>query len=327
MVAAIAKAGRDLFASYREVAWHRLGNVFQKEVTDYMEMLTLAGCANRNIRFESLATETGMILDNHFATVGDMPDGTKKVYGVVGKRYEIVQNEEAFSFLQSLSDGARWETAGELHNGTTFGSLAFQRETVLDPSGVADKVKTYALVYTSHDGSTGLGYGLTPVRVVCQNTLNIALGKMSQGGKIRHTKSASERMHAAAEMFRHANAYFDAFDVQAQELFTKPVSDKQYSNLVKKVMGPEPEANTKGAITKYENRRDLYMQAWNGKPNAGIKGTAWGAFNALTEANQWGRNIQNTERGEENFYAAGSGFDIPTNAFRQKALTLVSAIR
>lgn len=328
MVAAIAQdTTRSLFASFRQPAWHMLGNVFDQEVTDYREMLTLAGLADRNIRFENLSTESGLILPNNFATVGDMPDGSTKVYGVVGGRYEIVQNEDAFAFLQSLADGARWETAGELQNGTTFGSIAFDRETVLDPNGVADVVKTYALVFTSHDGSSALGYGLTPTRVVCQNTLNVAMGNIRQNGKIRHTASAEDRMGQAAEMFRHANAYFDAFDEEAKALFAKPVTDKQYSNLVTKVIGKAPEANVKGALTKYENKMGLFMQAWNGAPNEGIKGTAWGAFNALTEANQWGRKTQNTAVGAENFASAGAGFDIPTNQFRANALQLVKAIR
>lgn len=322
-------AGRSLFASFREPAWHRLGTVFDREVTDYREMLTLAGLADWDVRFESLSTESGLVVNTHNATVRTNPvTGQPDVLGITGNRYEIVQNESAFAFLQSLADGARWETAGALgHGNKVFGSIAFNRETVLDPSGVSDVIRTYALVHTSHDGSTGLGYGLTPTRVVCQNTLNVALKGIKNGGKIRHTQSAEERMSAAAEMFRHANAYFDAFEDEAKALYAKPVTDKQYRNLVTKVMGKAPEKNVKGALTKYENRLGMYMQAWQGKPNAGIKGTAWGAFNALTEANQWGRNTQSTERGAENFAAAGAGFDIPTNQFRQTALNLVSAIR
>lgn len=330
MVAAIdTTAGKSLFASFREVAWHGLGTVFTETVTDFRRMLSLAGLSDWDVRFETLSTESGIILDNHNATVRTNPvTGGTDVLGVTGNRYEIIQNETAFSFLQSLADGARWETAGALgHGNKVFGSIAFDRETVLDPSGVGDVIRTYALVHTSHDGSTGMGYGLTPTRVVCQNTLNVALGNLSNGGKIRHTKSADDRMAAAAEMFRHANAYFDAFDIEAKALFAKSVSDKQYANIVTKVIGKAPEDNAKGRETKWENKRDLFMQAWNGKPNAGIKGTAWGAFNALTEANQWGRNVQNTEKGTENFFAAGAGFDIPTNAFRNNALALVKAIR
>lgn len=319
--------GRSLFASFRENAWHRLGTVFTQEVTDYREMLTLAGIDYR-VEFEALSTESGIILDRHRATVKVDPDGSRRAAGVVGMRYEIVQNEDKFSWLQSLSDGARWETGGELSDGTVFGSIAFERKIELDPSGVRDVVETYALISGSHDGSSGIVAGLTPVRVVCRNTLTAAQGNLKDRMTFRHTMTVHDRMAAAAEFFRTAHTYFDAFEEEAKALFAKPVSDKQYANLVERKLFPKPENDVKGSMAKWENKVGMYFEAWNGAPNAGIKGTAWGAFNALTEANQWGRNIQTgRENGEENFYAAGAGFDIPTNQFRAKSLQLVKAIR
>lgn len=324
MVAAIASNGSfDLFASYRQPAWHWLGTVFSKEVTDYKEMLTLAHLDNWNVRMEELSIPAFPDAEwavDAYATVADI-GGTTRVLGVNGARYETVQNEQAFEFLQSLQDGARWETAGAIKDGrVVFGSLAFDHDFVLDPSGVADKVKSYLLVYTSHDGSTGIAGGVTPVRVVCQNTLNIAQKGVKQTFKIRHTMGAEERMRVEAEMWRNANTYMDRFSEQAKTLFETPATDAQFFSIVEDFY-PRPEEDKKGSQKKWETQMEKFSQAWNGAPNAGIKNTAWGVFNGLTEANQWGRNIRNTENGTENFYAAGAGFDIPTNTFRQKALT------
>lgn len=317
--------GTALFASFREPAWHRLGVVFEREVTDYRDMLKLAGLANWDIHFEQIVTESGIAIPQFQAVARNGAGNEKIVMGVVGRRYTIVHNESAFSFLQSLSDGARWETAGALgENGSkVFGSLAFEREVVLDPSGVADTVKTYALVSTSHDGSGSITAGLTGVRVVCQNTLNIALGSLSNVMKFRHTQSVEERMSQAAEFFRRERAYFDEFDRMAQAMMAKPFSDKQYENAFNTIF-EKPENNVKGALTKWENKRGEYMQPWNAPANAGIRGTAWGAWNALTEANQWSRGVQDTANGTENFYSAGAGFDGPTNRFRQDTLALVA---
>lgn len=325
MVAAIASNGSfDLFASHREPAWHGLGTIFQQEVTDYKEMLALAGLNDWDVREADLLIDGMPDADwavgakGIVATIG----GTDRVLGVTGNRYTIVQHEDAFSFLQSLHEGARWETAGAIKGGrVVFGSMAFDRDFVLDPSGVADVVRSYLLVHTSHDGSTGVGYGVTPTRVVCQNTLNVALGNVKQSGKIRHTMKADERMKADAEMWRTANTYMDKFSAQAQTLFQTKVTDGAYQMVLDDLF-PKPEADVKGAQAKWENNRDKFSQAWNGAPNAGIKGTAWGVFNALTEANQWGRKTQNTTNGAENFAMAGAGFDLPTNAFRQKALDI-----
>ena len=320
-------ADRDLFASFREPAWHRLGTVFEQEVTDSRQMLDLAGLSGWNVREVSAPLPKGVDrfvtpTQHIVATIG----GENVILGTTGERYEIVQNEDAFAFLQSLHDGARWETAGAIKDGRlVFGSMAFDRDFVLDPSGVADVVSSYLLLYTSHDGSTGVAGGVTPVRVVCQNTLNAAMGRMKNTFKIRHTASASARMEAEAALWRAAHSYMDAFEAEAATLYATKVTDKEYFVIVESLF-PKPEKDVKGALSKWETRQSLYAQAWNGAPNAGIKGTAWGVFNALTEANQWGRSMRKGDKGSENFFAAGSGFDVATNAFRAQALTLAKSL-
>lgn len=329
MPAAIANDGNvNLFASHRTPAWHGLGTVFDHEVTDYVAMLDLAGLSGWQVREEELVVsgfpEANFVVPAKaiVASIGD----EDRVLGVTGDRYEIVQNEEAFSFLQSLHDGARWETAGAIKDGrVVFGSMAFDRDFVIDESGVADEVKSYLLVYTSHDGSTGVAGGITPTRVVCQNTLNVATGNAKQTFKMRHTATVQERMSAEAALWRQANTYMDEFEKEAKALFAKSVTDKAYFDIVQDLF-PKPEKDVKGALTKWEKRQEVFAQAWNGTPNEGIKGTAWGVFNALTEANQWGRNMRSGDKGTENFFAAGAGFDIPTNVFRNKALSLAKAM-
>lgn len=342
MSAAIASAnGVDLFASHRVPAWHGLGVVFDREITDYKTMLDTAGLSGWDIREMPIAVSDTVwsdeaddfvdtIFDADFvvpakaivATIG----GRDRVLGVTGDRYEIVQNEDAFKFLQSLHDGARWETAGAIKDGrVVFGSMAFDRDFVLDPSGVADKVETFLLVYTSHDGSTGVAGGITPTRVVCQNTLNVAMGNVKNTFKMRHTASVDARMKAEAALWRQANTYMDAFQAEAQTLFQTPATDKDFFSIVEG-MFPKPENDVKGSVKKWDTQMEKFSQAWNGAPNAGIKNTAWGVFNAMTEANQWGRNIRKGEKGQENFFAAGAGFDIPTNQFRAKALDAALAL-
>lgn len=334
MVAAIASSdtGVDLFASHREPAWHGLGTVFTEEVTDYSRMLDLAGLSGWDVREQGIVPvkEDDSILPARFVTPAKAivaTIGTENVVlGVTGERYTIVQNEEAFSFLQSLHDGARWETAGAIKGGrVVFGSMAFERDFVLDPSGVADKVESYLLVHTSHDGSTGIGGGVTPIRVVCQNTLNVAMGNIKNTFKIRHTLNAKDRMDAEAALWRQAHTYMDTFEQEAQAMFAQSVTDKQFFGIVED-MFPKPEKDAKGAVKKWEKRQETFSQAWKGQPNEGIRNTAWGVFNALTEANQWGRNVRKAGNGQENFLAAGAGFDIPTNTFRHTALVAAKSL-
>ena len=166
--------GKASFASFREPAWHGLGTVFTNEVTT-AEMLDLANLYNWNVRLEDVETPTHLTSDKNYQYVlRTNPTNSEQtdILGVVGERYHVLQNEDLFSFGDLLLDGGgRWETAGSLKGGrVVFGTVALERETILDPNGVADVVKTYLLVNTSHDGSIAIQASVTPVRVVSANT-------------------------------------------------------------------------------------------------------------------------------------------------------------
>lgn len=331
MVAAIDTTnGVSLFASFREPAWHRLGNVFTQKITDFKKMLVAAGMNDLDIRFEEISLPAfpgAKFVVPAVAVVRTNPvNGATEVLGIVGERYEIITLEESFGFLQSLADGLRWETAGLIKGGrVAFGSIAYERETVLDPTGVADVVKNYLLLKTSFDGSSGLTGGRTGVRVVCSNTLDMAMGNIDQTFNVRHTLNYSDRMAKVQIELAKSEKFFDEFDKGAKALFAKAVTDKQYFGLVETLF-PKPEKDVKGAVTKWETRQETFSQAWKGEPNAGIRNTAWGVLNALTEANQWGRKMRVGDKGAENFFAAGAGFDAPTKAFRNDALVLARSL-
>ena len=144
------------FASLREPAWHGLGTILDTEVTT-SEMLAAAHLNGWDVRCDTIDLP-GRSHRDFFAVTRRNPfDGERDVLGVVGERYKVVQNEDLFSFADNLLDGGRWETAGSIKNGrVVFGSLALERETVLDPNGVSDKVKSYLLVHASHYGSTAV---------------------------------------------------------------------------------------------------------------------------------------------------------------------------
>ena len=120
---------------------------------------------------------------------------------VVGDRYRVFQNEDLFAFGDQLLDGgAAWESAGSIKQGRqVFGALRIDRDVVLDPQGISDTTETFLLVTTSHDGSAAIQALITPVRVVCQNTLNMALSGAQQTFKVRHTADTAGRVQAARQ--------------------------------------------------------------------------------------------------------------------------------
>ena len=313
------------FASLREPAWHGLGTILDHEVST-SEMLEVAHLAGWNVRLEDIDLP-GRSHKNYFAVTRTNPyDEGADVLGVVGQRYKVLQNEDLFSFADNMLDGGRWETAGSIKNGTVvFGSLALDREVVLDESGVGDKINTYLLVHTSHDGSLAVQASVTPVRVVCQNTLNAALSGVKQSYKIRHTQTVNGKVAAAREALGLANAYLDEFEKEAQTLIQKEITADTFFDIIKAAY-PEPDKDVKGSLTKWTNKVDTLWDIYQGDTvaQAGIMNTAWGAYNTLTERLDWFRNPRGGNA--EGVLAAASGFDAATNAEKNRLLKVVKAV-
>lgn len=313
------------FASLREPAWHGLGTILDSEVST-QKMLEVAHLAGWNVRLEDIDLP-GRSHKNFYAVTRTNPfDNGADVLGVVGERYKVLQNEDLFSFADNMLDGGRWETAGSIKNGTVvFGSLALDREVVLDESGVGDKINTYLLVHTSHDGSLAVQASVTPVRVVCQNTLNYALHGVKQSYKIRHTSTVNGKVAAAREALGLANAYLDEFETEAQTLIQKEITADTFFEIIKAAY-PEPDKDVKGSLTKWTNKVDTLWDIYQGDTvaQAGIMNTAWGAYNTLTERLDWFRNPRGGNA--EGVLAAASGFDAATNAEKNRLLKVVKTV-
>jgi phage/plasmid-like protein (TIGR03299 family) len=325
--------GKASFASFREPAWHGLGTVFTEE-KNTTEMLEAANLNGWNVRLQDMEIPSTLTSDKSYQYVlrtNPTNNTQTDVLGIVGERYVPLQNEDLFSFGDNILDGGgRWETAGSIKGGrVVFGSLALERETILDPTGVADKVKTYLLINTSHDGSIAIQASITPVRVVCANTLNLALNQkkkkngVKQSFKIRHTQTAEGKIQIARETLGMANAYMDEFDIMAKAMIEKEVSAKQFNDIILSAYA-KPDKDTKGAIKKWENKVDIINDIYTGEFNGMIAGNAWGAFNALTERLDWYRSARGGSN--ESILASASGFDPAINAEKNRLLKVVQSV-
>ena len=325
--------GKASFASFREPAWHGLGTVFTEE-KNTTEMLEAANLNGWNVRLQDMEIPSTLTSDKSYQYVlrtNPTNNTQTDVLGIVGERYVPLQNEDLFSFGDNILDGGgRWETAGAIKGGrVVFGSLALERETILDPTGVADKVKTYLLINTSHDGSIAIQASITPVRVVCANTLNLALNQkkkkngVKQSFKIRHTQTAEGKIQIARETLGMANAYMDEFDIMAKAMIEKEVSAKQFNDIILSAYA-KPDKDTKGAVKKWENKVDIINDIYTGEFNGMIAGNAWGAFNALTERLDWYRSARGGSN--ESMLASASGFDPAINAEKNRLLKVVQNV-
>jgi phage/plasmid-like protein (TIGR03299 family) len=205
-----------------------------------------------------------------------------------------------------------------------FGSLLINKEFTLDPQGASDTTKTYLLVNSSHDGSCSVRASVTPVRVVCQNTLNLALRSVKQSFTIRHTTNLTQRASQARQALGLTFSYMDEFETMAHQLFETSISDDQFRKVLEAVY-PLDRANAKqSVITKHDNKVDLIMALWLNSPTmANIKGTAWGALNAITERLDYFRDSRASSNGTEGLQSAASGFEPAMNAEKARVLNVI----
>ena len=318
------------FALRGAPAWHGLANVlFDKdEHVNTQTMLDSAKLSNWNIQLEEIQKPANYRShkNSFFVTRTNPFDNGTDILGLVGQRYQVVQNEQLFEFGDNLLDGgASWESAGSIKNGTiVFGSLVIPREFILDPNGSNDKTTTYLVVHTSHDGSVAVQASVTPVRVVCQNTLNLALGSTKQSFKLRHTQSVDGKIQVAREALGLTFQYMDDFELEAKALFETAVNDKQFNDIITTIY-PKPEADKKMSLKKWETKIDLINDLYFKSPTQeNIKGNAWGVLNALTERLDYFRLER--KGNTENRYASASGFDVPSNVEKNKLFRQVKQL-
>jgi len=323
----------ESFASYREPAWHGLGTVFTEPVTT-QEMLELANMANWNPRMvDEILPEGWTTVDPMRYVVRDNPfTGQPEILGHARSRYEVVSNEELFSLADGIMEAdpeTTWETAGSLKGGqVVFGSMSMTRSTVLDPTGVADKVETYLLVTSSYDGTGSLVATLTPTRVVCANTLAIALKGATNKFKMRHTQSVTGRIAEARDTLGMASAYMDEFDALAQTLFEREITDNEFSKIIAAAY-PRPEDNDRGQQTKYDNKVDGIWNAYRGDFNLST-GNAWYALNGIYDALDWNRtqrfDSKTGKSNNEQLLMDASGMSDSQNAEKARLLSVVQSV-
>ena len=258
----------------REKPWHGLGTRVEEAPTS-ADALRLAGL-DWTVDRKPLQVCGGPKVENFFANVRSS-DGS--VLGVVSDRYKVVQNADAFAFTDSLIDGeVRYETAGSLMGGRKIWLLA----KLPDAEIVGDKTEPYLCFSNTHDGSGAIRVCMTPIRVVCNNTLNIALSGARRAWSVRHTGDIQTKLHEARMCLDMANKYMDKLAVYADQLANKTVKDEEIAKILDE-MFPVTEESSDREKRNAEKARTEYMICYFAPDIAKFKGTAWGALNAMSD--------------------------------------------
>lgn len=197
--------------SVREMPWHQMGIIIEDAPTSE-DAIRLAGL-DWSVNQEKIYLSDGTEVKGSYANVRSS-DG--KPLGIVGERYRIVQNVDAFAFTDALlGEGVRYETAGSLKDGKVIWMLARMPEQI---EILGDKIDPYMVFTNTHDGSGAVRVCMTPVRVVCNNTLNMAMSRAKRVWSARHTGSITDKLDEAMETLRFANQYLEATKETFEEL-------------------------------------------------------------------------------------------------------------
>ena len=286
----------ETMAFFGETPWHGLGTKLEEaDLTNWETACVKAGLdwSVEKVGLQTVDTQKAV---THFATRRST-DGS--ILGVVGPRYVPLQNKEAFKWFEPFltAQEASLHTAGSLKSGSRVWVLAkLNRVPIVIVPG--DEVQKFLLLSHSHDGTLAIRCGFTPVRVVCANTLAMAHGSdASKLIRIRHAGNVLANLNAVREVMNLADQEFQATALQYKALASKHINQSDLRTYVKKVLQieePESEISTRSSnIIK-----SIVDLAETGKGNdlAGVRGTAWAAYNAVTQYLSYDRGNNNANR-------------------------------
>lgn len=275
----------------REKPWHGLGTRVDEAPTS-ADALRLAGL-DWTVEQKNIQLCGGSKVPGYKANVRST-DG--KVLGVVSDRYRIVQNADAFEFTDSIIGGeVRYETAGSLNGGRKIWLLAKLPETEI----VGDKTEPYLCFSNTHDGSGAIRVCMTPIRVVCNNTLNLALDSAKRAWSVRHTGDLNNRMHEARACLRMANTYMGALAEKADRMANTTVTRDQLNQILTELF-PVDEHSSEREKQNVKKLKDEYMVCYFAPDILKFRGTAWGAVNAMSDMITHNAPLRKTENYREN---------------------------
>lgn len=322
-------AGQTSFVSAREDAWHHLGQTLPDSFTAE-EAMKHGLLGDWNIRKVPLhahpAPGVEILLEDRFAVVRDNPviDGQIDVLGDVGKAYHIIQNEELSGLLNALVDesGARFETAGAIDGGRKV-FVTMKMPGHIKVGGV-DRVDNYIAAMTSHDGSSATAIMVTPIRIVCQNTLNLAFARASNQFRVRHTVGAPRILHQQArDALDFTFGYLEGFQTEAEMLINTTLTQAKFEAIIAKEVFPIPTDASLGAQTRTQNKIDQVSELFSDAfTQDGVRETAWAGLNALTE---WYDHFSPVRGGVGTESSVRSRKALLDPAFKDSALRLMMA--
>lgn len=282
--------------SVREKPWHGLGTIVM-EAPASAEALKLAGLDWEVVQ-EPVYTDNREQIKGYRANVRS---SDRRVLGVVSDRYKVVQNTDAFSFTDELlGKGVKYETAGSLQEGKKVWLLArLPKEYVI----AGERISPYLVFSNTHDGSGSVKVAVTPVRVVCNNTLNLALDNAKRSFSMIHTGNIHDKIQEAKDTLFMAENYMDNLGIEFEQLRRVKMTDAQVKEYIELLLpvGEEPTPTQSKNILKL--RRDMEQRYYEAPDLQKVGNNAYRFINAVSDFATHSRPLRMTANYKENVFA------------------------
>ena len=300
--------------SVREKPWHGLGTIVM-EAPSSADALRLAEL-DWNVVQETIYTDFNEPIEGYKANVRDLD---RKVLGVVSDRYKVVQNTDAFSFTDELlGKGVRYETAGSLQEGKKVWLLArLPREYII----AGERISPYLVFSNTHDGSGSVKVAITPVRVVCNNTLNLALNTAKRSFSIIHTGNIQDKIQEAKDTLFMAEEYMDCLGIEFEQLRRQKITDEQVKEYIELLLPMEKEPTDTQRKNIIRLRKDMEKRYYEAPDLQKVGNNAYRFINAVSDFATHSNPLRRTANYNENLFTR----TVDGNPLIDKAYQLVKA--
>jgi phage/plasmid-like protein (TIGR03299 family) len=310
-----------MFYVGKEKPWHKLGTSVLTAPTS-SEAIVLAGL-DYEVKLDKVYDADAQEIKGYRRTYRS--DNGNSL-GIVGMRYTVVQNSEAFAIMDSIKtadggQGVTFDTAGALYSGEVVWINARLPEDLVIGG---DKIEPYFLLKSTHDGTGSITLKRTPIRTVCQNTLNAAIGSKRDKQdlrmqKIKHTRNYDARVREAVRAMQLTSEYYKEFKELGDKLVSMKFSEKSFTELMDQLY-PMPEGDSKRGASIAERERMKMLDAYNAEDLDNIRDTAWGAFNAIADYADHSRETRGDNQEANAFIRT-----FENTAMKDRALELILA--
>lgn len=288
-------ANVETMFSVREKPWHGLGTVVS-EAPSSEEALKLAGLDWKVLQYPIYASQK--VIAGYKANVRDC-DG--KVLGVVSDRYKIIQNEEAFSFTDELlGEEVCYETAGSLQGGRRVWILAKLSKEYFVAN---EKVSPYLVFSNTHDGSGAVRIAITPIRVVCNNTLNLALESASRSFSIVHKGDVMSKVQQAKHTLFMADRYMKELNTEAEKLLYEEITDEQVNEYLDQLFPVRKDTSFIQRRNIAKIRSDLLRRYYDAPDLKQFGNNKYKFINAVSDFATHAEPLRKTVNYNENLFA------------------------